>query len=333
MDVLVISGMQRRDYLKTVAGSAATISIAGCSGGENGEFPSDTITIVVPFGSGGGTDSAFRTVQDPIAQQLPEGSEFVINNQSGATGRLGTQKVYDADPDGYTVLATPTEPVIGQFFFDVNYDVYEMTPISYMLDHIYSLVAAPDRFGDDFESFVEDARSEDEITLGSVGIGGSNNFAGVAALDALDIDFRHVPFDSGSQVATAAASGDVDIGVAAHTGATGLMEEDKLQMHLLLHDEQFHDGVPIPDTVDYDIPIVTFAMGMYAPPQMDEERASTLEDIVVSGMESDAAQEAADNAGLVVQAGGADTLKELITGIEGEIAGYKQILDEQGIDY
>lgn len=325
--------MQRRDYLKTVAGSAATVSIAGCNSSEDGEYPSDTITIVVPFGSGGGTDSAFRTVQDPIAQQLPDGSEFVINNQSGATGRLGTQEVYDADPDGYTVLATPTEPVIGQFFFDVNYDVYEMTPISYMLDNIYSLVSAPDRFGNDFETFVEEARSEDEVSIGSVGIGGSNNFAGVAALDALDIDFNHVPYDSGSQVATAAASGDVDIGVAAHTGATGLMEDDRLSMHLLLHDEQLYDGVPIPDSVDYDIPIITFAMGMYAPPGMDEERASTLEDIVVSGMESDSAQEAADNAGLVVQAGGADALEELITGIEGQIEGYKRILDEQNIDY
>ncbi|QLG60305.1 Bug family tripartite tricarboxylate transporter substrate binding protein [Halorarum salinum] len=325
--------MQRRKYLKAIAGSAATISIAGCSSGGEDEYPSDTITIVVPFGSGGGTDSAFRTVQDPIAQQLPEESEFVVDNRPGATGRLGTQDVYDADSDGYTVLATPTEPVIGQFFFDVNYDVYEMTPISYMLDNIYSLVASPDRFGNDFESFVEDARAEDKVTLGSVGIGGSNNFAGVAALDALDIDFSHVPYDSGSQVASAAASGDVDIGVAAHTGVTGLMEEDRLQMHLLLHDEQLYEGIPVPSTVEYDIPIVTFAMGMYAPPDMDEERASALEDLIVSGLESDASTEAASNAGLVLQAGGADALEDLITQIESDIESYQLILDDQGIDY
>lgn len=67
-----------------------------------GTYPSQNITIVLPFGPGSGTDIATRI----IAQKLTEtmGKPVIVDNKPGANGSIAAEYVARAKPDGYTLL-------------------------------------------------------------------------------------------------------------------------------------------------------------------------------------------------------------------------------------
>ncbi len=70
-------------------------------------WPDRPITLVVPFGAGGGNDITARTLGQFLEREL--GQPFVVQNRPGAGGEIGINAVADSRPDGYTfgILNTP----------------------------------------------------------------------------------------------------------------------------------------------------------------------------------------------------------------------------------
>ena len=66
------------------------------------QYPSRTITIIVPFAAGGPTDTVARLVAKSMGRDL--GQTVVVENAGGAGGTIGAQRVAQARPDGYTLL-------------------------------------------------------------------------------------------------------------------------------------------------------------------------------------------------------------------------------------
>ena len=67
------------------------------------DYPSRSVTVVVPFPAGGPSDVVARIVADQMARTL--GQSLVIENVGGAGGTIGSGRVAAAAPDGYTLLA------------------------------------------------------------------------------------------------------------------------------------------------------------------------------------------------------------------------------------
>lgn len=66
------------------------------------DYPSRTVTIIVPYPAGGPTDQAARVVAESLASQFKQ--SFVVENVTGGGTIIGTNKVTKATPDGYTLL-------------------------------------------------------------------------------------------------------------------------------------------------------------------------------------------------------------------------------------
>src|SRR5262245_42478708 len=73
-------------------------------------WPSRTITLVVPFAAGGGTDAIARVVADKLSARL--GQPVVVENKAGAASAIGTAHVAKAAPDGYTLLMTTNSALV-----------------------------------------------------------------------------------------------------------------------------------------------------------------------------------------------------------------------------
>jgi len=79
----------------------------GCRPGDDiagSAYPQRPIKVVVPFSAGGGSDTFVRILQRAIDEQQLLEEPLVIVNVPGAGGTIGSRRVKDARPDGYTLL-------------------------------------------------------------------------------------------------------------------------------------------------------------------------------------------------------------------------------------
>jgi len=69
------------------------------------DYPTRTVTLVVPYPAGGGLDALARIIGLKLAERL--GKPVVIENRTGAGTVIGANSVAKAAPDGYTIMSAP----------------------------------------------------------------------------------------------------------------------------------------------------------------------------------------------------------------------------------
>jgi tripartite-type tricarboxylate transporter receptor subunit TctC len=78
--------------------------LAMLCGALHAQYPSKTVTIVVPFTAGSDADLSARNLAQHAEKYLGPQSNVIVVNQPGASGAIGTAAVRNAPPDGYTLL-------------------------------------------------------------------------------------------------------------------------------------------------------------------------------------------------------------------------------------
>lgn len=96
-----------RTAVTALAAAAGVASVATAA-----DFPAKPVTIIVPFGAGGGTDITTRTLAGPMAEAL--GADIVVKNTAGAGGTIGAAETARARTDGYTIGMMPVGPMTTQ---------------------------------------------------------------------------------------------------------------------------------------------------------------------------------------------------------------------------
>src|SRR5580765_466876 len=66
------------------------------------DYPTRTVTLVVPYPPGGGVDAMARIVADKLSAAL--GQQVIVDNRGGGSGLVGTRAFVKAAPDGYTLF-------------------------------------------------------------------------------------------------------------------------------------------------------------------------------------------------------------------------------------
>jgi tripartite-type tricarboxylate transporter receptor subunit TctC len=91
-----------------VAGAAllAALSCAALAPAAAQDYPSHTVTLVVPYPAGGGVDTVGRVIAAKLSTQL--GQQVIVENRPGAGSVIGARTVAKAAPDGYTLLMMVT---------------------------------------------------------------------------------------------------------------------------------------------------------------------------------------------------------------------------------
>ena len=62
-------------------------------------FPTKGITVICPWGAGGGTDAVLRALCTTAEKYL--GQTITVENKTGGAGAIGHAAIKDAKPDGY----------------------------------------------------------------------------------------------------------------------------------------------------------------------------------------------------------------------------------------
>ena len=95
-------------------------------------YPNRAIRVIVPFPAGGAADALPRIVAERLAAKW--GQPVIVENRAGASGSIGAEAVWRAEPDGYTLLATPPAPLVinPSLYAKLPYDPAQLVPVSVM---------------------------------------------------------------------------------------------------------------------------------------------------------------------------------------------------------
>ena len=171
------------------------------------EYPSRTITFIVPMAPGGPPDVISRMVIPQMT--APLGVNIIVENKPGAGGAVGAALVAKSPPDGYTVLAVTNNAlsVIPATRTDLEYSLKDFAAIGgFAIDPGVFVVRATDPWRN-FDALVEYAkRNPGKLSYGSAGVGTTTHLAMEAVKVGRGIDVTHVPF-KGTQPAKAALLG------------------------------------------------------------------------------------------------------------------------------
>ena len=106
-------------------------------------YPNQPVKLVVPYPPGGGADFLARLLAEKA--QAKWGQTVIVENRSGAGGNVGTESVFRANPDGYTLLFTAQPPLVANksLYAKLNFDPDIMTPVSIMTTGYSVLMVHP----------------------------------------------------------------------------------------------------------------------------------------------------------------------------------------------
>ncbi|MCE3273520.1 MAG: tripartite tricarboxylate transporter substrate binding protein [Ramlibacter sp.] len=97
--------MTRPSRRSLIAGAFAAVALAAAFPASAQNYPTRPITLIVPWGAGGGTDATARILASLMEKEL--GQPVNVVNRTGGSGVVGHAAIAAAPPDGYTIgLAT-----------------------------------------------------------------------------------------------------------------------------------------------------------------------------------------------------------------------------------
>ena len=189
---------------------AAAASVATPSHAQT--WPARTITLVVPFAAGGGTDAIGRVVAEKLAARL--GQPVVVENKAGAASAIGTAYVGKAAPDGYTLLMTTNSAMVilplTQAAGSLNYDRadFSMIGLTGILPNL--LIVSPKIPANSVSELIAYAKARPgQLSFASSGNGTITHLIGELFKARTGIDVVHVPYRTGVQSAPDVMEGRV----------------------------------------------------------------------------------------------------------------------------
>ena len=209
---------------------AACLLAALAGGAPAQDYPAKPIRLIVPFATGGVTDTSARVMADKLSQRL--GQNMIVENRPGGSGNPGTQYVAQSAADGYTLLlAFDGTMVINPFVFPkVPFDtVKDFVPVTKLGDAALVLVAHPSLPAKNFGELMAYSKANPgKLSFGHSGTGGTTHVAGELLKQRTGLDMTHIPYKSGGQAVIDAIGGQVPLAYSAVAGAQAYVKAGKL---------------------------------------------------------------------------------------------------------
>ena len=160
------------------------------------DFPTQPVTMVVPFAAGGSTDLVARIVAQRMSQEL--GQQVLVDNRGGAGGMLGATAVAQAQPDGYTILmgTIATHALSASLYANPPFDpVADFAPVAWLVTVPNVLTVNPQFPAQNVEELIALLKEKPgEYAYASSGNGTPLHLSGELFKSMAGVDIIHVPY-------------------------------------------------------------------------------------------------------------------------------------------
>jgi len=207
----------KNSLMRFLAGAALAAFALPCAAQS---YPARPILMLMPLQAGSAVDVMIRIVAQKMGENL--GQQIVIENQPGAAGSIGAERVKRATPDGYTVGVLNDSiltmiPNIRQVAYD---PVKDFVPVGVVAAITWVMVVSNELPAKTVAEFVALAKSRPgKIDYSSGGNGSPQHVAMEAFKAATGIDLVHIPYRGATQAAVDVMSNRVQV----HFGAVSIV--------------------------------------------------------------------------------------------------------------
>ena len=192
------------------------------------EYPTRTITIIVPFSAGGGTDVQARQIAKALSIRL--GKPIVVDNRPGAGGQIAAALAARAAPDGHTLFLGSTGTLVVGFVLKHLDPLRDFAPVMTVTEMPLVLVPSPALAAKDLSALIALARQKPgELTYGSAGAGSFPHLIGEMFKASAQVDIVHVPYKGSAPALVDVLGGQLSMAFVTPVSAISLVRSGKLR--------------------------------------------------------------------------------------------------------
>jgi tripartite-type tricarboxylate transporter receptor subunit TctC len=207
---------------------AAVVLTVGFSTLSAADYPEKPGRLISPFAPGGIADIFARTVAQRIAEQT--GKVFVVENRTGAGGRIGYEAGAKAAPDGYTFVITDvTYTMMPALYGSLPWNHADLVPVTLVAQMPFVIVVNANAKMTSLSELIAQAKANpNKINYGSAGIGSVNHVVTELFRRSGGVELTHVPYRGMGDAMTGLLTGTVNVLVTAMPTAMNNIKAGKV---------------------------------------------------------------------------------------------------------
>ena len=289
---------KRRLILQAGVGGLVGLSLPSYA---QGAYPNRPIKIIVPFPPGNTIDIVARLVQGRMASVL--GQSVIVENISGAGGRIGMAAVARANPDGYTIGAGQSGTLWVQPHttkdsqFDASKDLCRIALTARNFNVLVRTNNAP--FNTLPEMIAWAKANPGQLTLGTNGEGGFPHLWFEDLAKQAGIKFTFVPYKGATQVATDLVSGQIMVAADGVSAMVPFINNNQIKLVAVTSEArapQFPNTPTVAETIPDFSAIGEF--GFVGPAKMSPDHIRILNNAINTAIQSPEVREKLPGLGL-----------------------------------
>jgi tripartite-type tricarboxylate transporter receptor subunit TctC len=249
-------------------------------------YPSRPITLVVPLPAGGTADLLCRFAADKASAAL--GQQVVVENRAGgAGGRVGTEQVMRAAPDGYTLLCAPqlTFSISHLVFTKSTFDTRGMEPISVLATYPLIVLGRANLPANNLPELIAYAKANPgKLNYGNQGKGNTGHLLGELMMLKGNFKMTEIPYRGSAPAINDLLAGTIDMVPDYLLANKQNIDAGKLKLLATAGPERLKD-YPNVATVAETLPGVTSVtwMGVAAPQGTPKDISRKISDAIGQG--------------------------------------------------
>lgn len=240
-----------------VLGAVAVLAYLSAAAGAE-TYPAKPVKVIVNVAPGGGVDTTTRIVGEKLHAHFSQ--PFVIENRPGAGGNIGAEVVYQAAPDGYTLLSSSPSPlsINGSLYKKLNFDPTGFEVVAMMSRIPNVLVVRADFPAKTVQEFISYAKANPgKLNFASQGIGTASHLTAELFMSVSGTRLIHVPYKGGTAGAvTDLVAGHVDLSFIQFSAVHELHRDGKVRVLAVATDKRIEALPDIPTMADTGLPQV-----------------------------------------------------------------------------
>src|SRR5215212_8828037 len=206
----------------------ACLSAIAASNASALDWPTRTITVIVPVGAGSASDIVSRVVMEQVGRQL--GQNIIVENRTGAGGTIGANMVAKAAPDGYTVLIYGALASAHALYSKLPYDsLTDFIPVASLGQQPLVVVVSPAKGYRTLADLVAAGKATPAaLNYTPAGVGSASPFGAERPRPSAGFEAQHIPFKGAAEAVTDVVAERSDFSVQLPATTLPLIKDGKL---------------------------------------------------------------------------------------------------------